>query len=69
MKFPPLLIALDILGTLLIGFGLAERFAGLNLIPSNLRFPNADIAMIVVGVALMLPMLKFFIQHATARKT
>lgn len=66
MKLPPQLIALDALGTVLVGLGLAERFAGTNLIPGNLQFANYDIAMILVGIALMVPMLKHVISHAKA---
>ncbi len=57
MKIPPLYIALDGIGCILAGVGMAEHFAGTNLIPKSIQFENYGIAMIVVGAILTIPMI------------
>ena len=61
MKIPPLYIALDAIGCVLAGVGMAEYFAQVNVVPASLQFENFDIAMIVVGVILVIPMLMFIV--------
>ena len=64
MKIPPLFIALDAIGCVLAGIGLAEIFVDSNLVPESMRFENYEIAMIVVGVILVIPMLYSIVANA-----
>ena len=65
---PPIgLVVLDAVGAILLGLGLAERFAGTNLIPGSFQFENYDLVMMVVGVFLMVPMLLSVIGHVRER--
>lgn len=57
--FPPALIVLDIIGTVLFGLGLAKIFAGVDVIPVALRFERYDLILVGAGGALMLP---FFVR-------
>ena len=67
LKIPVQLLVLDALGALLLGLGLAEWFAGTGLVPEALRFENYDIAMVVCGALLMLPLIAFVVRSALGR--
>ena len=62
--FPPIVLILDIIGTVLLGLGLAKYFANVDVIPLSLRFENYGPVMIVIGAALMLPMMAHVIKKA-----
>lgn len=66
MKIPAYYLLLDFVGTLLIGVGLAECFAGLQLVPAPLRVDNYSLHMIVIGIVLLIPMVTWIIRHASA---
>jgi ABC-type transport system involved in cytochrome bd biosynthesis fused ATPase/permease subunit len=69
MKIPAVMLAADAVGALLLGLGIAEHFANTNLVPIALQFQYYAFAMILAGVALMLPMLTFIVKHATKQKS
>ena len=65
---PPIsLVALDTVGAILLGLGLAERFAGTDLVPQAFQFENYDLLMMILGGFMMVPMLLSLIGHARAR--
>lgn len=55
--FPPTLIFLDIIGTVLLGLGLAKYFADVDVIPVSLRFDYYGQMFIGMGAALILPLM------------
>ncbi|MBS1197673.1 MAG: hypothetical protein H6R18_1458 [Proteobacteria bacterium] len=56
----------DVIGSLLVGVGLAEELAHANLVPLSWRFPNYGWAMFALGVAMMIPCTLFLITVATS---
>ena len=60
--FPPMLILLDIIGTVLLGLGLAKYFANVDVIPVSWRFENYGPVLIGIGAALMLPFMAHVIK-------
>jgi hypothetical protein len=64
LTIPPRLLMLDVVGVILAGLGLAERFAGTDLVPAELRFADYDIVMIVVGVLMMVPLGRYVLKAA-----
>ena len=68
LTIPPKLLAVDTIGTLLFGLGVAKQVAGIDVLPDQLRFTGYGAALIVVGVVLMLPLIFFLISAARARK-
>ncbi|MHB8535673.1 MAG: DUF1418 family protein [Sulfuricaulis sp.] len=64
MFFPPVLLILDIIGTVLLGLGLAKHFAHIDVIPATLRFENYGPVLIGVGAALMLPIMVHIVNRA-----
>jgi hypothetical protein len=68
-RLPLRLVALDAIGTVLLGVGLAEWFAGTALVPATLRFDNYPVAMVAAGALLMLPLLTFILRMARERST
>lgn len=56
VAIPPQLIALDFVGALLVGLGLAKHFANVDVLPAGLLFENYALVFIVIGGAMMLPM-------------
>lgn len=62
LKFPPWLLILDVVGTLLLGLGLFGQFGGDNL------FSPFAIPLIIIGALLMLPLLIFLVTRATTRR-
>ena len=61
LKFPPWLLALDVVGTVILGLGLFGQFGGENL------FSPFAIALIIIGALLMLPLLVFLVTRVTNR--
>ena len=56
LQLPWRLLLLDLIGTLLIAMGLYELFKpGTGLLPDSLAFPYHEWALIVAGLASMLP--------------
>ena len=64
MFFPPVLLVLDIIGTVLLGLGLAKHFANIDVIPASWRFENHGPVLIGIGAALMLPIMAHVIKKA-----
>lgn len=62
IKFPPWLLILDVVGTILLGLGLFGHFGGDNL------FAPFAIGLIVIGALLMLPLIIFLVTRATNRR-
>ena len=60
-KFPPWLLILDIVGTVILGLGLFGQYGGDNL------FSPFAVPLIIVGALLMLPLLVFLVTRATSR--
>lgn len=52
---PPGLLALDLLGTVLLGLGIVKYIKGIDVIPMELRFEDYGLTLIWVGIALMIP--------------
>ena len=61
LKFPPWLLILDVIGTLILGLGLFGHFGGDNL------FTPFAIPLIIIGALLMLPLLVFLVTRVTSR--
>ncbi len=61
LKFPPWLLILDVIGTLLLGLGLFGQFGGDNL------FAPFAIPLIIIGALLMLPLIIFLVTRITSR--
>jgi len=66
MFFPPVLLILDIIGTVLLGLGLAKYFADIDIFPAPWRFDHYGPAFIGIGAALMLPIMVHVIKNAAA---
>lgn len=49
------LLLLDLVGCVLLGVGLFEKFSGPQLIPEANRFPHYEIYLIVFGFLLTIP--------------
>ena len=62
-SIPARLIVLDVVGTLFVVIGLLALTAGIELLPTSLRFDGYGVAFIIAGVILMLPL----IAHVVAR--
>ena len=58
---PLKLIAMDAAGAVLLGVGVAEMFAGTNLMPPAWQFENYALMLIIFGIALMLPMVTYIL--------
>ena len=56
-KLPLSLIALDAIGAILIGLGMAKMFAGLDLLPGAFQLDESGWTLIIVGALLMLPLM------------
>ena len=56
-KLPLGLVALDGLGAILVGLGLAKMFAGLEILPAALQFDEKGWTLIITGALLMLPLM------------
>jgi len=67
LKFPLHLLVLDTVGTVLLGIGLADWFAGTELVPASLRFEDYPQVMAATGALLMLPFIVFIVKLASAR--
>ena len=62
-KFPISLLVLDMIGSLLVGLGLAKMFAGIDILPAALQFDEKGWTLIILGGLMMLP----FILHLFAK--
>jgi hypothetical protein len=62
LRFPPWLLILDVVGTVILGLGLFGQFGGDSL------FSPFAIPLIIVGALLMLPLLVFLVTRATSRR-
>ena len=51
------IVVLDAIGALLLGLGLAKKFAGLDILPASLLLDDTGMTFVIVGILLMLPML------------
>ncbi|WP_341503702.1 hypothetical protein [Gallaecimonas sp. GXIMD4217] len=63
-KLPLPIIIIDMVGVLLLGLGLAERFGQLELVPPSLRFAQYDLVLMVLGGLMMLPVLIWTLKRA-----
>jgi hypothetical protein len=64
ISLPLRLITLDLLGTLLLVFGLLELFnKDSSLFPASLRFPYYEWLLIVIGLLIMLPAAYALVRH------
>ena len=61
LSIPMQLIIMDAIGAVLLGVGVAELFANTNLVPAAWRFENYAIVMIILGIALMLPIITYML--------
>ena len=62
-KLPLSLIALDVIGAILVGLGMAKMFAGLDLLPAAFQLDEKGLTFIIIGALLMLPlMLHLFVK-------
>jgi hypothetical protein len=69
LSVPFAVLLLDIIGAILAGLGLAELTAEVGFVSESLRFPNFEIFMIVVGFALMVPMIRHSLAKARAKRS
>ena len=61
LPIPLKLIVMDALGAVLLGLGVAEMFAGTNLVPKTWQFEHYALVMIIFGIALMLPIVTYIL--------
>ena len=61
LGIPLKLIVMDAIGAILLGLGVAELFAGTNLVPASWQFENYALLMIILGIALMLPIVTYML--------
>lgn len=66
-QLPLFPLFLNFLGMIFIGFGMAEKFARVNLIPEIFRYNNFEIHMIVFGVIIALPYFVWMTRNATSK--
>lgn len=59
LKLPLNLIVMDVVGAVALGLGLAKLLGGIDIIPLNMRFENHGLALVLVGVLLMMPMMRY----------
>jgi hypothetical protein len=62
-KFPITLLMLDMMGSLLVGLGLAKIIAGVDILPVAMQFDEKGWTLIILGGLMMLP----FIMHLFAK--
>ena len=67
MRFPPLLLALDILGTALLGLGLFGFFSdGPLVVAGFIDLKQLAVPMIITGALLMAPLVVYLVRSATS---
>ena len=66
VRIPMRFIILDAIGAVLLGLGVAELFAGTNLVPKPWQFPNYAVFMVIFGIAFMLPMVTYILSRANS---
>ena len=62
------LLVLDIIGSILIGLGVAKYFGNVDVLPEKFQFENYWVVLILVGALLMFPMLLHYIKKITQVK-
>ena len=67
LKLPINLILLDGVGAVLLALGLAEHFAGLDVLPTALSFEYRAYVLMAAGVVLMLPLVLYILNWARSR--
>ncbi len=68
LKLPIKLLILDGIGSLLIVLGVLALVADVHLLPTAWRVARYDIVLIILGAALMLPMLLWIIEQVKRRR-
>lgn len=61
VSIPMVFVIGDLLGSLLVAFGLMEALAGTQFVPEVWRFPNYGWVMFAAGMAIMIPCVYFLI--------
>jgi hypothetical protein len=61
---PLALVVLDMIGMGLAGLSAAQQFGGVGVLPAALRFPGDSLLLMVLGVALMLPLIVHVVRVA-----
>ena len=59
-----IIIGIDTIGSILLILGIAKHFAHIDILPPSMRFANYDIAFMIIGVILMLPLVVHVITKA-----
>ncbi len=67
LKLPINLILLDGVGVVLLALGLAEHFAGLDVLPTALSFEYRAYVLMAAGVVLMLPLVLYMLNLVRSR--
>ena len=67
-NLPIKLLILDGIGSLLIVLGVLALVADVHVLPAAWRVARYDILLIVLGVALMLPMLRWIMEQVKRRR-
>jgi hypothetical protein len=68
-KLPVSLLLLDLIGTLLVIFGIMEWQVETNFVPVAYQFENYYFYMMICGFLLMYPLIIYFIKLALSKKT
>lgn len=69
IQLPLRLVTLDLLGTLLLAFGLLELFnRDDSLFPAHLQFPYYEWTLILIGLLIMLPAVYGLVRHLMDRR-
>lgn len=58
-KIPLALVALDALGAVLLGLGVAKYFANIDILPVSFQVENYGVILMFIGGLFMLPMLSY----------
>jgi len=70
VRIPVYLYVLDFAGMLLVGIGLLLKFAPQNadIIPASMPLRNDPNLLIIIGLAMFIPLIKFMLKLAAAQK-
>ena len=69
IPLPLWLIALDMIGVVLLGLGMAKYFAGVDVVPTALLLDESGLSLMLVGGLLMLPMMWHLIRGMSRGRT
>ena len=64
---PYIIIGIDAIGSILLVLGIVKYFMHIDILPPSMRFENYDMAFMIIGVILMLPLVVHVITRAQSK--